>query len=90
MEKYHPEKIVLFGSAAWGSLSEDSDVDMLIIKENVPQRGIDRQLDIDRLIDRNGIALDLLVYKPQEIDEGLRLGDPFIREILGKGVRLYG
>ena len=88
--KYHPEKIILFGSAVRGDISPDSDLDVLIIKRDVPQRGIDRQLEIDRLIDRNGIALDLLVYTPEEIATAMMLGDPFIKEIMSRGKKLYG
>ncbi|MFA5800122.1 MAG: nucleotidyltransferase domain-containing protein [Candidatus Peribacteraceae bacterium] len=90
VDKFRPEKIILFGSAARGDMSPDSDLDILIVKKDVPQRGIDRQLEVDRLIKRNGIALDILVYKPEELEAALQLGDPFIKEILTKGRALYG
>lgn len=90
VRKFHPEKIILFGSAVWGIFSSDSDVDLLIIKSDVPERGIDRQYEIDNLIERRGLALDMLVYKPEEVEERTRLGDPFIREIISKGKVLYG
>lgn len=89
-EKYRPEKIILFGSAAWGKLSSDSDIDFLVIKNNVPIRGIDRLYEIDGLIERNGIAIDMLVLKQDEVDECVRLGDPFMKEIVERGKVLYG
>lgn len=90
VEKYRPEKIILFGSAAWGNFTADSDMDFLIIKSDVPERGIDRQYMVDKLIDRRGVALDFLVYKPEEVEERMRLGDPFIKEIISKGKVLHG
>lgn len=90
VDKFHAEKIILFGSAARGEMSSDSDLDILIIKKDVPTRGIDRQMEVDRLIKRNGIALDILVYKPEELEAAIKLGDPFIKEILSKGRTIYG
>ncbi len=90
VNKFNPEKIILFGSAAWGDFTNDSDLDLLIIKSKVPRREIDRQYMIDRLIERNGIALDLLVYKPEEVDERIKLGDHFMAEIIDKGRVVYG
>lgn len=89
VEKYKPERIILFGSAAWGKFTPDSDVDFLIIKKDTPYYGIDRMRELDRIIDRN-IAVDMLVYRPEEFDERLRLGDPFIKLILKEGKVLYG
>lgn len=90
VEKYGPEKIILFGSAAWGDFSSDSDIDFLIIKKKVPDNGIERQYMIDQIIDRHGVAIDMLVFKPEEIEERMQLGDPFIKEVVSKGKVLYG
>jgi predicted nucleotidyltransferase len=88
IEKYKPEKIILFGSAVWGQ-SEINDIDLLIIKGETPYYGIDRMREVDRLIERN-IAADILVYKPEEIKERLEMGDPFIKKIIKEGKVLYG
>jgi predicted nucleotidyltransferase len=88
IEKYKPEKIILFGSAVWGQ-GEINDIDLLIIKGATPYYGIDRMREVDRLIERN-IAADILVYKPEEIEERLEMGDPFIKKILKEGKVLYG
>lgn len=89
IEKYIPEKIILFGSAVWGKFDNDSDLDFLIIKKNTPYRGIDRMREVHRLIDSD-MPCDFLVAKPSEIKERLSLGDPFIKEIIHKGKVLYG
>lgn len=88
IEKYKPEKIILFGSAAWGE-GEINDIDLLIIKSDTPYYGIDRMRELDRLIKRD-IAADILVYRPEEIKERLEMGDPFIKKIFKEGMVLYG
>jgi len=89
IEKYGPEKIILFGSAARGDYDQANDLDFLIIKQDVPFYGIDRMRELDELIDRN-IAADMLVYRPNEFDDRVRLGDPFIKAIIREGRVLYG
>lgn len=89
IEKYKPQKIVLFGSAAAGNAGPDSDLDFLIVKKNTPYLGRDRMRQLRGLINKN-MAADFLVYRPEEIEEGLRGGDPFLRSIIAKGKVLYG
>ncbi|MEW6440536.1 MAG: nucleotidyltransferase domain-containing protein [bacterium] len=89
IEKYAPEKIILFGSAASGVTGPDSDADFLIIKADVPFYGADRIRELSRLLDRN-IPIDLLVYRPDEIEARLEMGDPFLKAILREGKVLYG
>ena len=89
IEKYKPDKIILFGSAARGELSQDSDADFLIIKKATPLYGSDRIRELSRLIDRN-IAVDLLIYRPEEFDKRLRMGDPFLKSVMQEGKVLYG
>jgi predicted nucleotidyltransferase len=88
IEKYRPEKIVLFGSAAQGS-KEISDVDLFMIKKNVPRLGTDRLLELYRLITTD-LPVDYIVYTPEEAEERIALGDPFLKAILDKGTVLYG
>jgi predicted nucleotidyltransferase len=89
IEKYGPEKIILFGSAARGEYDQANDLDFLIIKQDVPFYGIDRMRELDELIERN-IAADMLVYRPDEFEDRVRLGDPFIKAVLREGRVLYG
>lgn len=89
IDKYKPIKVILFGSAGRGEYEECSDLDFLIIKEDVPFYGLERMRELDNLIERN-IAADMLVYKPEELDERVRLGDPFVKTILKEGRILYG
>ncbi|MBU0573540.1 MAG: nucleotidyltransferase domain-containing protein [Candidatus Margulisbacteria bacterium] len=87
--RYKPQKILLFGSAAWGKITKDSDLDFLIIKDDVPFYGIDRMRELDHMIDYS-IPVDFLVYKPEEFEERLAMGDPFLSMINKRGKILYG
>jgi uncharacterized protein len=89
IDKYHPIKIILFGSAAKGEFGPDSDADFLVIKKDTPLYGLDRIRQLSRMIERN-IPTDFIVYRPEEIEERLRLGDPFLKSIMQEGKILYG
>jgi predicted nucleotidyltransferase len=85
--QFCPEKIILFGSYAHGTPTEESDVDLLVI---MPFKGrcVRQSFEIRRRI-RADFALDLLVRTPQTIAQRLAWGDCFIQEILAKGKVLY-
>lgn len=88
IEKYKPEKIILFGSAAWGE-DEVHDIDLFIVKRDVPYYGDDRIRELYRLLDTDA-PFDYVVYKPEEVEERLALGDPFVKKVFKKGKVLYG
>jgi len=85
---YAAEKIILFGSAARDT-AEVNDIDLLIIKEDVPYTGTERIRQLYRMMDTD-LPVDYLVYRPSEIKERLFLGDPFLESIFNDGVVLYG
>jgi predicted nucleotidyltransferase len=89
VRKYNPIKIILFGSAARGDYEHVNDLDFLIVKEDVPNQGLTRMRELDDLIERD-MAADMLVYKPDELEERIKLGDPFIKSIIIEGRVLYG
>lgn len=88
--EYQPEKIILFGSYAYGEPTEDSDIDLFIVKET-DKRRVDRFVEISRILyehDRR-VSISPLVYTPKEVEERLALGDDFVLEVLTKGKVLY-
>ena len=89
IEKYGPEKIILFGSAVTGNIGPDSDIDFLIIKRDIPYKGSERIRELSRLIERN-VAVDFFVYRPDEYEKRLSMGDPFLKTITKEGRTLYG
>jgi len=87
VEYFRPEKIILFGSYAYGTPSPDSDVDLLVV---MPTRNeLEQAVRIDERIRRRGFPLDLLVRTPTCLQERLRHGDYFVKEVLTKGRVLY-
>jgi predicted nucleotidyltransferase len=89
--EYSPQKVILFGSYAYGHPDEESDLDLLVVKDT-DKRPIERWMDIKRILrDRNRIiSVTPVVYTPKELQERLALGDFFIQEVLEKGKVLYG
>jgi uncharacterized protein len=88
VETLHPEKIILFGSYAYGTPTPDSDVDLLVVMETQKKRR-DRVVDISLLLHPRTFPVDILVKTPQEISSSLGKGDFFLREITEKGKILY-
>lgn len=87
-KKYHPKKIILFGSAARGKFTPDSDLDFFIIKDD-DRPGGDRIYDVSGMFEHN-VATDVIVYTPAEVDQCLKWGDPFVKSILTSGKVVYG
>lgn len=85
--EFRPEKVVLFGSYAYGRPTPDSDVDILVV---MPLNGspVDKSVEM-RLKLRPRFPLDLLVRTPSKIRERLDMGDDFIKDILERGKVLY-
>jgi predicted nucleotidyltransferase len=85
-ERFQPDKIILFGSYAYGRPHEWSDVDLLVI---MPARNqIDQALRIDLALDAP-FPLDLIVRTPKRLRRDWEDGDWFLREVLAKGKVLY-
>lgn len=85
--EFKPEKIILFGSWAWGNPGPDSDVDLFIVKETPNTRETERE--IDGALWGRTFPLDIIVYTPEGVAKSLRQGDFFIRDIISKGKTMY-
>jgi predicted nucleotidyltransferase len=87
---YTPQKVILFGSQAYGAPDRDSDIDLLIIKETAG-RFIDRWVEVQRILagTHRGLAVDTFVLTPLELENRLAIGDQFMSEILKNGEVLY-
>src|SRR5262252_225389 len=85
-ERFHPEKIILFGSYAYGQPHEDSDVDLLVI---MPARNqLDQAFKIRWELPAP-FAMDLIVRTPKNLKWRLEEGESFHTEITSKGKVLY-
>ncbi|MBI5031516.1 MAG: nucleotidyltransferase domain-containing protein [Chloroflexi bacterium] len=85
--QFNPEKIILFGSYAYGKPKPESDVDLLVVMDT-PLRPSEQAAQIVRAIDYH-FGMDLLVRRPRQIQERVALGDSFLREITEKGKVVY-
>ena len=87
VEKFHPEKIILFGSYAYGEPTADSDIDLLVVLP-IECEPVEKAIEIRLAIDYH-FPLDLLVRSPDYLQQRVEMGDFFIQEILQKGRTLY-
>ena len=92
-DRYEPEKIILFGSRAWGNPDGESDLDVLVIKES-DKREVERIREVSRLLLSFQqrpylLPIDVLVKTPDEIRQRLAIGDDFIRRIMSAGRVVY-
>ncbi len=84
--RFDPDKIILFGSYAYGTPHADSDVDILVV---MPARNeLDQAVRIRWSVEHN-FPLDLLVRTPKNMKWRLDEGDWFLREIVSRGKILY-
>jgi len=88
-KEYNAQEVILFGSYARGEATRDSDVDILVIAP-ATERFFERMAKVLEIVRDlyDGLALSPIVLRPEEVAERLKIGDQFIQEILGKGMRL--
>src|SRR5438876_9674126 len=86
VERFQPDKIILFGSYAYGKPHEESDVDLLVIMRT--KNAIDQSIRITLAFEQP-FSLDLIVRTPWKIERGLKDDNWFLREIMEKGKVLY-
>lgn len=84
----NPEKIILFGSYAYGKPTVDSDVDLFVVMES-NERWTKRHIQVSRVLSPRPFPVDIIVRTPNELKKRLELGDCFIQEIVDKGIVLY-
>ncbi len=88
VRQFRPQKIVLFGSYAYGKPTTDSDVDLLVIMDRTRYRGERMSVRIRHAVPRD-FPMDLLVRTLADVGKRLRWGDGFMKEVFEKGEVLY-
>ncbi len=90
IESYQPERIILFGSLVYGEPDEDSDIDLLVIKETTATP-LERRVQVRQLVSdpKRRIPFSPLVLTPDELAQRLAVKDPFYQEILHRGKVFY-
>ncbi|MBD3233975.1 MAG: nucleotidyltransferase domain-containing protein [candidate division Zixibacteria bacterium] len=90
VREYSPQKIILYGSHAYGTPKPDSDIDLLVIKKT-SERFIDRWVAVRRILSdsERTVPIEVWVLTPDELSRRIKIGDQFINGILEKGKVLY-
>ena len=87
VEKFKPQKIVLFGSYARGNPRPESDVDLLVVMDT-SLKDVRQAIEICQKIEHR-FGLDLIVHTPTYLAERVKNSDWFLRDVLKEGKVLY-
>ena len=85
-ERFHPDRIILFGSYAYGQPHAGSDVDLLVV---IPVASEVNQSIRMTMAFEPIFPLDLIVRTPAKLERRLAEGDSFLEEIVTRGKVLY-
>jgi predicted nucleotidyltransferase len=88
--EFQPEEIYLFGSHAWGTPDEDSDIDLMVIVPNSDERPIRRDQRAQRCLGRLAVPADVLVRTRGEVNRYKHLRASLFHQVLSQGRKLYG
>ncbi|MCC6300635.1 MAG: nucleotidyltransferase domain-containing protein [Anaerolineales bacterium] len=87
VRRFNPDKIILFGSYAYGEPTRDSDVDILVV---LPFKGRNPEKATEIwMATKPNFPIDIMVRKPAELRKRLKMGDFFLRDVIEKGKVLY-
>lgn len=93
VQKLNPETIILFGSHAWGSPDEESDIDLcMIVADDIPHfdridlaaQGLEALMDLPA-----SLSFDILVQRRSLIEQGRQIPGSLEQRILDHGLVLY-
>jgi predicted nucleotidyltransferase len=91
-DQFHPERVVVFGSYAYGTPDKDRDVDILVVKPIVQSRLKDkiaiRSAWWPLLRSSGPISFDLMLAEPKECESEASGGGSYLGKILEKGIRV--
>jgi predicted nucleotidyltransferase len=88
VERFHPFRVILFGSQARGDTHLDSDLDLLIIAPSDKPRW-QRTAPVYRALAGLGVSKDIVWWTPEEIEEWRGVMSHFINTALREGKVLY-
>ena len=90
VDKVGPEKIILFGSQAWGTLGESSDVDLFIFVSQSKEPAYRRARNVYQCLHGIGVPIDIIVQTHDEVERSKGVVRSLARHVLDKGKVLYG
>lgn len=87
VERFRPQKVILFGSYAHGKPTPESDVDLLVVMDTNEQ-SLHAAARISAAID-HPFPLDILVFRPSDLQASLERKGVFATEVMAKGIVLH-
>ena len=87
LKRYKPQKIILFGSYAYGKPTKESDIDIALIKET--SKSFHNRLKEVRMLLRTTVPVDVFVFTPEEFEQK-KDSNPLIKEIATHGKVIHG
>jgi uncharacterized protein len=88
--EFQPEEIYLFGSHAWGTPTDDSDIDLMVIVRDSGEKSIRRMQRAHRCLAGLGFSKDVLVPTRAQVDRYKHLRASLFHQVLDKGRKIYG
>ena len=88
--EFQPEEIYLFGSHAWGTPTDDSDLDLMVIVPSSDERPIRRDQRAQLCLGRLPVSADILVRTRREVERVRHLAGSLTHHVLRNGRKLYG
>lgn len=91
-----PDKIILFGSYAYGTPNEDSDIDLFLLKddlevENIRSYKLELQKKLFDLQKKYLLGIDIFVDSTTRMKDRIEnVKDQFYEDVLTKGIKIYG
>jgi len=96
LKPLNPDKIILFGSYAYGTQTEDSDIDLFLLKDDLQVHNmrwykLELQKRLFDLQKKYLLGIDIFVDSTQRMEKRIQdVKDQFYDEILTKGIKIYG
>lgn len=85
-DNFHPERIILFGSYAYGTPTASSDIDLFVIMKTALDFPLQAGLIRQELTD--SMPIDIIVRSPESLEQRLKMGDFFMQTVMKKGIDL--
>ncbi len=89
-ETVHPEKIILFGSHAWGHPTEDSDLDLFVIVPPSDLPAYRRVRDVYKALRGLKIPVDIVMQTSTDVEQKKNVATSLVKKVLEEGEVLYG
>lgn len=93
IKQFDPEKIILFGSYAYGIPTDHSDIDLFVVKnvkrDDIREMRLNIRSHLRDIIYKQKVPVDLLLDSQEHINARIKLGDSVYKEIMNKGRTVY-